>query len=67
MIPFTRYGPLKPESEEKFPGEGMPSYRNPNERGDMIVHFKVDYPQTLTETQRTSLREIFSEKAAPKE
>jgi DnaJ-class molecular chaperone len=40
----------------------MPELKNPNERGDMIVHFKVDYPKTLTETQRNTMRKIFMPK-----
>jgi DnaJ family protein B protein 4 len=66
-INFSSYGPIAPDREERFPGLGMPDVKDPNKRGDMIVHFKVDYPKTLTETQRTTLREIFSENAVLRE
>ena len=28
-------------------GEGMPTYRNPFEKGKLIIQFTVDFPETL--------------------
>jgi len=36
---------IKPDLERCLVGEGLPMYRNPYERGDLIIKFKVDVPK----------------------
>jgi len=36
---------IKPDLERILLGEGLPMYRNPYERGDLIIKFKVDLPK----------------------
>merc|ERR1719342_229364 len=36
---------IKPDLERCLMGEGLPMYRNPYERGDLIIKFKVDLPK----------------------
>lgn len=40
----------------RIPGEGMPNRNNPNQKGDLIVRFNIDFPHHLTEKQKKSLR-----------
>mmetsp|Transcript_13479 Transcript_13479/g.20514 ORF Transcript_13479/g.20514 Transcript_13479/m.20514 type:complete len:370 (-) Transcript_13479:37-1146(-) len=44
----------------RVPGKGMPR-RNGNGYGDLYVKFEVDFPDELTETQKTAIREILGE------
>lgn len=39
-------------------GEGMPLQKDPRTRGNLIIHFEVDYPSTLTADQKEKLRAI---------
>merc|ERR1711874_262070 len=46
---------IKPDLERCLVGEGLPMYRNPYERGDLIIKFKVDLPKmdpSLTEFKK---------------
>ena len=47
-----------------LPGEGMPVYyetledRKRQERGDLVVQFKVEFPKTYTDEQRQVLKSV---------
>lgn len=43
--------------EEIIIGEGMPNV-NTGEKGDMVVHFEVEFPQSLSQKQRQVLERI---------
>ncbi|GMF05724.1 unnamed protein product [[Candida] boidinii] len=58
-IPLTRIQPLGPHSESRYPGLGMPISKQPGQRGDLIVSFKVDYPTQLTQEQKRAINENF--------
>jgi len=38
---------IKPDSIKQVEGEGMPRYKNPFEKGNMFIKFKVEFPDTL--------------------
>jgi len=42
----------------KVKGEGMPHHTVPSQRGDLYVHFEVELPKTLTQSQREGFAEI---------
>ncbi|CDW83960.1 domain containing protein [Stylonychia lemnae] len=44
----------KPGEIEKIRGEGMPVYEYPTDKGDLIVTYQVEMPQTLSREQRDS-------------
>lgn len=44
--------------EKVVKGEGMP--RREGGRGNLRVKFQVDFPRTLTETQKKGIREVLA-------
>lgn len=47
----------QPEQVFRLSGRGMPHVRNPNEKGDLYVHLKVQIPKYLSAKQRELLDE----------
>ena len=41
----------RPNQEARFPREGMPIAKQPGTKGDLILHFNVEFPRSLTEEQ----------------
>jgi len=57
QLPVSGGGPTQPGYEERFPGLGMPISKKPGERGDFIVQIKVNFPRSLTTTQKAKIKE----------
>lgn len=51
-------GPTPPTWTDRFPGQGMPKSKKPNERGDFVVGVKINFPTSLTPQQKEKLKEI---------
>lgn len=51
-------GPTAPGHEESFPQQGMPKPKEPGQRGNFIVQVNVQFPTTLTSSQKAKLKEI---------
>ena len=47
----------QPEQVFRLSGRGMPHVKNPNEKGDLYVHLKVQIPKYLSPKQRELLEE----------
>ena len=60
QLPVSGSGPTQPGFEERFPHLGMPLSKKPNERGDFIVEVKVGFPRSLTQAQKTKLKETLT-------
>lgn len=58
QLPLSGAGPTQPGREERFPSLGMPKSKFPGQRGDFIITIDVEFPRTLTSTQKTQLKEI---------
>lgn len=59
-IPSYSYqGITKPKEVRKFKGEGMPLHFS-NKKGDLYVTFEVVFPSSLTEEQKTKIREVLA-------
>lgn len=58
QLPASGGGPTQPGYEIRFPNQGMPKRKNPSDRGDMIVQVKVKFPTSLTQAQKSKLKEI---------
>ncbi|KAH7819849.1 putative Hsp40 [Monocercomonoides exilis] len=58
---------IKPGDVRIVAGEGMPVYRDPLSKGDLVVHFEVVYPEkgTLTKEAQTILQIIFTPAKPP--
>ncbi|KAH7152118.1 hypothetical protein B0J13DRAFT_438085 [Dactylonectria estremocensis] len=58
QINLEKPGPTQPNSEERYPGQGMPISKKPGQRGDFVIRYKITFPATLTAIQKQRLREI---------
>jgi len=43
---------ISPGFEKVLCGEGMPSYEEPDKRGDLIVKYQIEFPRALDDKQR---------------
>jgi DnaJ-class molecular chaperone len=50
-IPITDV--ISPESTKTVAGEGMPRAKDPTQRGNLVIHFKVIFPESITDDQKT--------------
>ncbi|KAI6241315.1 hypothetical protein M3Y99_00357400 [Aphelenchoides fujianensis] len=46
---------IKHEDKRVIHGEGMPTYRHPELKGDLVIHFKVEFP---AETPKRNLKQL---------
>ncbi|KAL9168352.1 hypothetical protein ABFS82_04G009100 [Erythranthe guttata] len=57
LVDISAKGITKPKEVRKFKGEGMPLHFS-NKKGDLFVLFEVIFPTSLTEDQKTKIKEI---------
>ncbi|WCJ22295.1 DNAJ heat shock family protein [Euphorbia peplus] len=57
LVDIGTKGITKPKEVRKIKGEGMPLHFN-NKKGDLYVTFEVLFPSSLTEDQKTKIKEI---------
>lgn len=57
-IRVSKPGPTQPGHEERYPGLGMVSSKNPSNRGDMVIRANVSFPTSLTSSQKDILRDV---------
>lgn len=53
-------GPTAPGYIERYPEQGMPISKKPGQRGDFLVEVKVNFPKTLSATQKQKIKEALS-------
>lgn len=46
-------------------GEGMPHHRNPDEKGDLIINFKVVFPEKISPKNVAALSQLLPGKSSP--
>ncbi|CAF1250438.1 unnamed protein product [Rotaria sordida] len=51
---------LTPQTEKRFPNEGLPYPKDPTKRGDLIVKFDILFPKFLNSEQRSFADSCFS-------
>ena len=51
-------GVVTPGSSRVIANEGMPISKHPGRKGDLIVTFDIIFPQRLSDSQKTSLKQI---------
>lgn len=54
---------IKPDAWMCIRGEGMPVQGRPFEKGNMYIHFTVEFPEVVGEAQAAALRAVFGPKA----
>lgn len=57
LVDISSKGITKPKEVRKFKGEGMPLHFS-TKKGDLYVTFEVLFPNSITEDQKTKIREI---------
>ncbi|CAI7587780.1 unnamed protein product [Penicillium palitans] len=57
-IRVSKPGPTQPGHEERYPGLGMVSSKNPSNRGDLVIRANVSFPTSLTSSQKDVLRDV---------
>ncbi|KAL2892933.1 Protein psi1 [Bienertia sinuspersici] len=50
-----------PGYEKTFVGQGMPNQKEPHHKGDLKVKFLVEFPDSLTDEQRSEISELLSQ------
>lgn len=50
---------IKPDAWMAIKGEGMPIHGRPYEKGNMYIHFTVEFPDVVTPEQSAALRSVF--------
>jgi len=48
---------VSPDYVEQIPGEGMPQSKNPARKGDLLIHFHVQFPQSLSAEQKALIKQ----------
>ena len=48
---------VTPATKKVVPGEGMPLSKNPSQRGDLVIQFKIQFPTYLAEGQKRLIKE----------
>ncbi|GLI67166.1 hypothetical protein VaNZ11_011379 [Volvox africanus] len=56
LVPLALSEVITPDSETILIGEGMPRPDDPQEHGNMVVQFKLEFPRTLTPEQRQAVK-----------
>ncbi len=46
---------IKPTTEKRLTGDGLPIAKQPSNRGDIVVKFDIKFPDTLTTEQKEKL------------
>jgi len=49
---------IKPQSTKRLQGYGLPYPKDPTRKGDIIVHFDIQFPNSLTESAKEILSEV---------
>ncbi|CAN1273065.1 DnaJ protein ERDJ3B [Linum perenne] len=57
LVDISTQGITKPKEVRKFKGEGMPLYTS-TKKGDLYVTFEVLFPSSLTQEQKTKIKDI---------
>jgi DnaJ-class molecular chaperone len=50
---------IHPDYTHIVPGEGMPISKNPSQKGNLIIKFKIAFPTELTDQQREQVKQLF--------
>ena len=57
-IPIHMTEIVKPSTQRRIPGEGLPHPKETTKRGDLIINFDIKFPDYLTETTRQIMYDV---------
>ena len=57
-IPITDI--VEPGYKKMVPGEGMPITKDPEQHGDLIIEFEIEFPNSLTPDRKELLRKALT-------
>jgi DnaJ-class molecular chaperone len=46
---------IKPTTEKRLTGDGLPNTKQPTNRGDIVVKFDIKFPDSLTKEQKETI------------
>ena len=49
---------IKPQTIIRFPGEGLPFSKQPSKRGDLLVDFYIQFPESLANSTRRKIADL---------
>lgn len=49
---------IKPTTVKRITGKGLPLPKEPHKRGDLLIHFDIQFPTTIPETTRQILADL---------
>lgn len=55
-LPLTEV--VNPQTVKRIPGHGMPISKQPDRRGDLVVHFNIKFPRHLSPKNKAELSKI---------
>jgi len=58
-VRLQRGSVLAPGSIKCVPGEGMPKRQNPHLRGDLVIRFAIDFPESISEATAARIATAF--------
>ena len=57
-IPLKLTEVIKPGMTRRIRGEGLPYSKQPTKRGDLIIEFDIIFPDTLSDSIKSKLKDI---------
>jgi DnaJ-class molecular chaperone len=56
---------IKPDTVHLIRGEGLPVHNNPHIRGDLVIEFKIVFPNTISADRKAYLYKILTKTGQP--
>ncbi|EPZ35621.1 DnaJ-domain-containing protein [Rozella allomycis CSF55] len=50
----------QPGQTMTYANAGMPNQKNPNQKGNLVIHFNVQFPSSLTDIQKDTIRKVLA-------
>ena len=57
---------IKPDTLMTVEDKGLPFHKNPYKFGNLFILFKVKFPETMDESQKSSVNKVLKDQAKPK-
>lgn len=57
-LPLRLKEVVKPTTVRRMGGYGLPYPKDPNRKGDLLIHFEIKFPETLNENTKQLLKDI---------